>query len=145
MDLRLINIPVEGGVFELTVPNEFFAYRSLDSAQRVRSDSRRSLIRFGAVGRAASVFIDEESDEVLSGVHPDDASLVNSSVAQFVDCVRRVGDAFPFYSADSDFEEWEAAAQRVQDIICEVDSAAYREGSFWYEFRWDVSMGDFHD
>ncbi|MEV0225343.1 SUKH-4 family immunity protein [Streptomyces sp. NPDC050704] len=145
MDLPLVSVPVEGGCSELIVPGRFFAYRALDSAERGHSVSRRSLIRFGLFGRATSVFIDEDSGEVLWGLAADDLVLVNSSVAQFTDCMCRLADAFPFYSANSDHDEWETASQRVQDLVCGIDPAAYFEGSLWYEFRWDVSMGDFHE
>lgn len=145
MDIRLVGIIVEGGGVELVIPEEFFAYRSLSSAERVASGSVRPLVRFGVFGRGVSLFFDEESGAVLSGVDPGDVALVNTSVGQFTECIQRLAAIYPFYSADSEFDAWEDAAQRVQDIVCEVDSAAYYEGSFWYEFRWDVSMGDFHE
>ncbi|MGW5641146.1 hypothetical protein [Streptomyces sp. NPDC003832] len=62
----------------------------------------------------------------------------------FVECVRLLTEIFPFYSEEADDGEWEAGARRVQETIREIDAAAYQEGSFWYEFRWDVSMGEFH-
>lgn len=150
LDIDLIGIPVEGGQSELIVPGEFFAYRALDTAVRVSTGAGRSLIRFGTIGSpgpigvAVSVFVDEESGEVVSGIELDDVTPVNTSLSRFVDCVRRLAEVFPYYSEDSDYEEWEAGAQRVQDVVCEIDSAAYQEGAFWYEFRWDVSMGEFH-
>jgi hypothetical protein len=150
LDIDLIGIPVEGGQSELIVPDEFFAYRALDVAVRVSSDAGRSLFRFGTIGSpgpigvAVSVFVDEESGVVVSGIEPDDVIPVNTSLGLFVDCVRRLAEIFPFCSEDSDYEEWEAGAQRVQEVICEIDAAAYQEGAYWYEFRWDVSMGEFH-
>ncbi|KMS72302.1 hypothetical protein ACM01_23435 [Streptomyces viridochromogenes] len=133
---------VENGESELIVPDGFFAYRALDAAERVSTETGRSLIRFGVIGRATSVFWDEGSGVVLSGLDSDQVTVVNASIGQFRDCVTRLADLMPFYSEDSDHEEWEAAARRVQEVICEVDAEAYREGAFWYEFRWDVSMGD---
>ncbi|PAZ15336.1 hypothetical protein CLM62_14190 [Streptomyces sp. SA15] len=145
MEVSYVNVPLEDGVLELTVPSEFFSYRPLTQAERVSSGTRSSLIKFGAIGRATSVYLDRDSGEVLSGVEPGDVALINTSMGKFFDCISRLAEIYPYYPAESEHEDWEAAAQRVQDIVCEVDATAYQEGLFWYEFRWDVSMGDFHD
>lgn len=144
LNIELVRIPVKGGRSELIVPDVFFAYRALDVAERVSTEKGRSLVRFGVIGRATSVFVDEVSGEVLTGVDPGDVTVANTSITHFTDCVSRLAGIFPFYSENSEYEEWEAAARRVQEVVCEVDAAAYQEGAFWYEFRWDVSMGDFH-
>ncbi|MER6678083.1 SUKH-4 family immunity protein [Streptomyces sp. NPDC000983] len=150
LDIDLIRISVEGGNSELIVPVEFFAYRSLGEAVRFSAEAGRSLIRFGTIGTpgpvgvAVSVFVDEDSGEVVSGIEPDDTAPVNASLGMFVECVRCLTEIFPFYSEESDDEEWEAGARRVQETIREIDAAVYQEGSFWYEFRRDVSMGEFH-
>ena len=151
LDIDLIGIPVEGGPSELIVPDEFFAYRALDAAERVPSAAGRALLRFGTIGSpgpigaAVSVFVDEESGEVVSGFGPDDVTPVNTTLGLFTDCVSRLAEIFPYSAEDSDYEEWKAGAERVQEAICEIDAAAYQEGAYWYEFRWDVSMGEFHE
>ncbi|MER5750104.1 SUKH-4 family immunity protein [Streptomyces sp. NPDC002088] len=145
MAISSVNISVAGGGPDFIVPSGFFAYRTLELAERVDAGERRFLIRFGIIGRVTSVFLDEDSWEVLSGLYSGDVVLVNASMSKFMDCISGLADMVPFYSADSDSGEWEAAAQRVQEFICEVDPSAYYEGGFWYDFRWDVSMGDFHE
>ncbi|MET8824949.1 SUKH-4 family immunity protein [Streptomyces sp. NPDC004610] len=144
MDLRLVTISVPGSGMELSAPEEFFAFRALDEPGEARSSEHGALVRFGLVGRAASVFLSEDSGEVFSGMTVENLTLVNTSLARFVECTRKLSALFPLYSSDSDFEEWERGAQRVQEVVGEIDPAAYFEGAFWYEFRWDVSMGDFH-
>ncbi|MEU9731464.1 SUKH-4 family immunity protein [Streptomyces sp. NPDC048002] len=150
MDIDLVRIVVEDSGFDFVVPVEFFGYRVVDEVEHVPTDAGRTLIRFGTIGRpgplgvGVSVFVDEETGEVVSGMEPDDVAPVNTSPALFTDCVRRLADIFPFYAEGSDPEDWEAGAQKVEEAIREIDSAAYQEGAFWYEFRWDVTMGDFH-
>ncbi|MCX4905729.1 SUKH-4 family immunity protein [Streptomyces sp. NBC_00878] len=145
MEFNLVSVPVPSGDFELVVPDRFFAFRSLDVAERVASAEGGHLIRFGIIGRATSVFIGEDSGRVLSGMGPNDVAIVNTSLSQFIECVRDLTAMAPFYSEDSDLDEWENAALRVEELIRRVDPSAYVEGSFWYEFRWDVTMGDFHE
>ncbi|MBU5944232.1 SUKH-4 family immunity protein [Streptomyces griseoincarnatus] len=146
MDVTTVTIPVDGESRELCVAAEFLAYAPLDRAERVSSlDGRTSLIRFGVIGRATHVFLDERTGWVVSGFNAADVALMNTSLDRFVECVARLAAFYPYYSAESDDEEWEMAAMRVQQVICEVDAAAYREGSFWYDFRWDVTQGDFYE
>ncbi|MDI6521793.1 SUKH-4 family immunity protein [Streptomyces coelicoflavus] len=145
MNIDLVNLGVTQGGKELIVPEEFFSYRSLDSLEEVESGSRKVLIRFGVFGLSGSVYLDQDSQEVLYGLDPRDVNIVNTSVSHFTQCAVRLSEMFPFYTEDSEVDEWEAAAQRVEDAIREIDPSVYREGSFWYEFRWDVTMGDFHD
>ncbi|AQS65618.1 SUKH-4 family immunity protein [Streptomyces pactum] len=145
MNIDLVNLGIVHGGAELIVPHEFFSYRSLDSLEAVESDSGKALIRFGVFGLSVSVYLDQDSQEVLYGLNPGDVNIVNTSFPHFTQCVLRLSEMFPFYAEDSDADEWEEAAQRVEDVIREIDPSAYREGSFWYEFRWDVTTGDFHD
>ncbi|MDN3250944.1 MULTISPECIES: SUKH-4 family immunity protein [unclassified Streptomyces] len=145
METQIVTIKVARSGKELIVPKEFFSYRALDEAESVYSVSGRNLIRFGAFGLGSSMYFDEASREVLYGRNPQDVELVNTSLSSFTQCVVRLGGIFPFYDEEADVDDWEAGAQRVEDIIREVDSGAYREGAYWYEFRWDVSMGEFHE
>ncbi|MFD5006636.1 SUKH-4 family immunity protein [Streptomyces mutabilis] len=145
METQIVTIKAARSGTELIVPKEFFSYRALDEAERVDSASGRKLIRFGVFGLGSSMYFDEASREVLYGRTPQDVELVNTSLSAFTQCVVRLGEIFPFYDEEADVDEWEAGAQRVEDVIREVDLDAYREGAYWYEFRWDVSMGDFHE
>ncbi|GGW25186.1 hypothetical protein GCM10010294_70550 [Streptomyces griseoloalbus] len=145
MEIQLVDLKVARDNAMLTVPKEFFGYRSLDAAERVQGGSGRSLIRFGVIGLGVSVHLDESSGEVLSGADSGELDMVNTAISHFAQCVILLADMFPFYEEGSDVDEWEAGAQRVENIIREVDPNAYREGSYWYEFRWDVSMGEFYE
>ncbi len=143
METQLVTVKAERSGAELVVPKEFFSYRALDEAETVDSAAGRKLIRFGVFGLGSSMYFDEASQEVLYGMNPQDVEVVNTSLSSFTRCVVRLGEIFPFYDEEADVDEWEAGAQRVEDIIREVDLGAYSEGAYWYEFRWDVSMGDF--
>ncbi|MFK4152935.1 SUKH-4 family immunity protein [Streptomyces fungicidicus] len=145
MEIQLISLNVARDGVALAVPKEFFGYRSLDEAERVQGDSGRSLIRFGIIGMSTSVYLDESSGRVLSGVDSRELDMVNTTVSRFTQCAIRLAEIFPFYEEGSDVDEWEAGAQRVEDVVREVDPEAYREGAYWYEFRWDVSMGEFYE
>ncbi|MER7780438.1 SUKH-4 family immunity protein [Streptomyces sp. NPDC096191] len=145
METQLVTLEVARSGTELVVPKLSFSSRALDEAEQVGPAFGRNLIRFGAFGLRSSVYFDETSQEVLYGMNPKDVALVNTSLSRFTQCVVRVSEIFPFYDEESDVDDWEAGAQRVEDVIREVDLSAYREGAYWYEFRWDVSMGDFHE
>ncbi|MFC8198724.1 SUKH-4 family immunity protein [Streptomyces sp. NPDC057298] len=144
VEFNLVNVPVPSGDFELAVPDRFLGYHSLDVAETVATEGGY-LTRFGIFGRATSVFVDEDSGRVLSGVDPNAVEIVNTSLSRFIECVRDLTTMAPFYSEDSDPDEWENAALRVEEVIRRIDPSAYGESSFWYEFRWDVTMGDFHE
>ncbi|GGX63115.1 hypothetical protein GCM10010515_33470 [Streptomyces fructofermentans] len=145
MEARLVTLEVARSGAKLVVPKLFFSYKALDEAERVGPGSDGNLIRFGAFGLRSSVYFNETSHEVLYGMSPKDVALVNTSLSRFTQCVMRVGEMFPFYDEEGGVDEWEYGAQRLENVIREVDLSAYREGAYWYEFRWDVSMGDFYE
>lgn len=128
----------------LVVPKSFFSYRAVDHAERFHVGSS-VFVKFGSIGRAVSVFVNAVTGQVVSGITLDDTDFVNGSVAHFTECVRELTEKFPYYSADSDSDEWEEGARLVEETVKRIDSMAYREGSFWHEFRWDVSMGEFYE
>jgi hypothetical protein len=89
-------------------------------------------------------------------------SFVNSSLEQFIACVRAVLKRFPFYSLDTgevdDLDDPAAERARAEQVDREVDRAAADlteilrnidlvavadETTFWWMFVFDVQMGDF--
>jgi hypothetical protein len=145
MEFELVVMTDLEGEIELEVPAEFFAYQALDLIERVSGRGGRSFARLGSVEDEVGVYLDEDSGEVISWFDPDDVTFVNSSIEKFTECVRILTERFPYYSEDSDLEDWMGAAVEIQKLIKKIDPAAYREGSFWYEFRWDVTMGEYHE
>ncbi|MEV5019302.1 SUKH-4 family immunity protein [Streptomyces sp. NPDC053780] len=145
MEIRLVTLDVARSGTDLVVPEEFLSYRALDEVEPVESPLGRRLIRFGSFGLESSMYFDEASQEVLYGMIPQDVEMVNTSPSHFTQCIVRLSEIFPFFGEESDVDEWEAAARGVEDIIREVDTRAYYEGAYWNEFRWDVSIGDFHE
>ncbi|MBA4862501.1 SUKH-4 family immunity protein [Streptomyces sp. PSKA54] len=142
-DLVVVN-DLEGEV-ELEVPVEFFAYEASDFIERVSGIGGRSFARFGSLNVEVGVYLDEQSGDVVSWFDPDNVTFVNSSVGKFVECVHALTEAFPYYSKESDLEDWERAAVKIEEAIRKIDPAAYREESFWCEFRWDVTIGEYHE
>jgi hypothetical protein len=145
LKVRLVDLGSVYNGTQFIVPDEFFAYRSLDSIVRSQTETGIPLIQFGVIGLDVPVYLDGNSQKVLYGLEAAELKIVNTSISRFTQCVVRMSEMFPFYSEDSDVDDWEAGARNVENVIREIDPDAYCEGSYWYEFRWDVSMGDFHD
>ncbi|WP_399925100.1 SUKH-4 family immunity protein [Streptomyces kanamyceticus] len=118
-------------------------YRAADSLERTEVDGH-SLLKFGSTGAFGSVLFDAESGKVLeTDREARETALVNSSLEHFSACIESFINAFPFYESGEDDEEAEEAAQGIEDAIIRIDPDAYYEGSFWYEVRWSVAIGDF--
>jgi len=69
--------------------------------------------------------------------------FVNSSLPQFVECVRLAISAFPYYSRGADLSEREAVASRVAELLRPVDPPALELDQFWSTFIDDLVIGDF--
>lgn len=131
---------------EIEIPVDFigYAYRATPSLEPLNVEGQGRLLRFGKSGLDGSIVFNVETGEVVYIDAMKNASFVNSSIAQFSLCTERVLDRFPFYSRDSDdVDEWESAAQDVEDIIRGIDPGAYFDDGYWYDLRWDIAIGDF--
>jgi hypothetical protein len=73
-------------------------------------------------------------------------SLVNTSLESFTDCLEVfVEHLARLESNDGDEGVDEEVASGLEASILWIDPDAFSEGSFWYELRWSVVIGDFSD
>lgn len=129
---------------EIPVGSVGEVYRAAERLEFVAIKDRGEFLRFGSAGMFGSILLDPRTGRVMeSGRDLASVSLVNTSMERFISCVRGFIGCFPFYSRDSGSDEWEAAAQKVEELVCRLDPEAYHEYSFWFEVRWSVATGDF--
>jgi hypothetical protein len=68
---------------------------------------------------------------------------VNSSVEQFVETVRAVLDRYPFHGPSPSDDEVEAAADRIRNVIVDIDPLAVKNNLLWSQVIDAIRMGDF--
>jgi hypothetical protein len=132
------------GSHVITVPAGFVTYEALDCAETVVIDGV-SYLRFGTFGGDGKALIDLQTGVVYANYVDNEMIFVNSSVEKFTECVKGILSVYPLYDEGSEPEDWERAAKKVQELVARADSACYAHGTFWYEFRWDVTLGDYWD
>ncbi|MFJ2650995.1 SUKH-4 family immunity protein [Streptomyces sp. NPDC087420] len=133
-----------GDSFSVEVPAQSLgqAYRASQKLEEVRIDGVR-YYDFGSTGIFGRVVLDPDSGRVMEvGKDRTGATLVNSTIEKFSECVQGFIGRFPFYSADEE-DRWEVVAREVEEMIQGIDPAAFFEGGYWYEIRWAVAIGDF--
>ncbi|MFH8627424.1 SUKH-4 family immunity protein [Streptomyces vietnamensis] len=136
----------EGVPVDLQVPESLiaFSYRVAESLTSMEEPEPGRFLRFGSTGLFGSLLFDSATGSVVEYQEgADDVSLVNTSIAAFVEIVKKVIEAFPFYSTDGDSGDMELAAEKVKGIVCSEDPEAYFSGGFWETFVSDVEMGDY--
>jgi len=69
--------------------------------------------------------------------------FVNSTLAEFVECVRVAIARFPYYSRDAELEEREEVAKDMLRLLRPIDPPALEPDRFWSTFTDDISIGDF--
>ncbi|MEV4339082.1 SUKH-4 family immunity protein [Streptomyces sp. NPDC049590] len=116
--------------------------------QRVQLNDR-SFVWFGSSGATGRLMVDADSGNVVVAHDASTVIFVNESLGKFIEClevfssvVLHVEECDPAEVNDEDDDEDERMARRLEDRVRMVDSRAYKEGTFWYDIRWDVSLGD---
>ncbi|MFD3442773.1 SUKH-4 family immunity protein [Streptomyces sp. NPDC058685] len=133
----------QGSELEVPAGSVGQVYRSSERLLQVVIGDRVYL-KFGSTGLFGSILLDPTTGRVLeAGKSMDSVSLVNTSLSHFIACLSSLVERFPFYSSDSEDDEWESAALGLESVVRQVDQEAYDEGSFWYEIRWSIASGDF--
>jgi hypothetical protein len=128
----------------VVVPAEFITYKAAESVTELTIDGV-TYWRFGTFGMDGDALLHPESGVVKARYPHGPVHFVNSSMEAFTKCVEGVLAMYPFYGEDSEPEVCEAAAVRVEGFIQRVDPVAYEDDTFWFDFRWDVTLGDFWD
>jgi hypothetical protein len=145
--LQLVEVSADSGE-KLVVPGEniFDVYRPAEALELVTVCDRR-MIRFGYTGAFGTLLLDLASGNIVERLHDDDdVKVVNTSLAAFNSCLEAFLDKFPL----DDIEDEDAAdernaqvARQIESELTRIDPNSYVEGSFWYEVRWGVAIGDF--
>ncbi|MEU9702616.1 SUKH-4 family immunity protein [Streptomyces sp. NPDC047981] len=110
------------------------------------TDSGAEVMSIGSFDEDFNFFVDINSGEVLFGLDQDTApSFTNSSLADFVKCLRWVDDEFPFYSSEDDSAVKSAAGSRALEFFRSVDPECVSTAdAFWASFVHDVGIGDYY-
>lgn len=150
-ELRMIELSGDVGestMGSLRIPGEtvYEVYRPAKSLEETIVDGRR-LIRFGFTGAFGSLLLDTSSGHVVEQLQDEpNVSFVNTSLEAFNRCLGAFAGKFPFGDSDDEDEEVDAeVAREIEADVIAIDPDAYVEGSFWYELRWSVAIGDFSD
>lgn len=119
----------------------------------------RQFVCFGRAGAFGLMCVDVGTGEVVAvhgvklfrslaaGAPADlDGSRIahaNASIDGFVRCIEAVLALYPFYRRDTAGEEVDAIARSVGEALDAADPTSMMPDSFWCEFRWDLTLGDF--
>ncbi len=144
-----------------------YMYRAARELTLIEAPGFGPLVRFGSSAlyhaicldpRAGAIvqigYMESETANLPQGAfgHP---TLVNSSLDRFIASVRAIIARFPYDSSvpgrpvDNDEEldaltqEWERAADEMQETLYRIDPAIREVDGFWETFLWDVRIGDF--
>ncbi|OSZ61569.1 hypothetical protein OQI_04485 [Streptomyces pharetrae CZA14] len=109
----------------------------------------REVIEFGSTGFFGSLLVDVSSGSILERVQDaTNLSMVNTSLSAFNNCLEMFSEYFPLDQIDDEdasIERNARVAREIESDVKRIDPEAYEEGSFWYEVRWSVAIGDFED
>jgi hypothetical protein len=128
----------------LELPRNLFGrYRAASELAVVKGPSDRRIVRFGEFEPDGTICLDPAGGQVVSLVITTRRALrlVNSSLAQFSECVRGALDLFPYYRANADKREKAAAGTDLEARLIDVDPAALEGDGFWRTFVRDVASG----
>lgn len=139
-----IDLYGDGGSHVRVAPS-FCFYKPAEKLGSVTIDGAGTFVRFGKIGRDTGIYLHEETGQIYSWFDSDEKQFINSSIDAFNGIIGELSRRYPFYSEDTDVEDWEAAARMVRSIVTEIDPLAADEESFWSYFSSDVGGGDFFE
>jgi hypothetical protein len=129
---------------ETDVPRNLFArYRASSDLEVVKGANDKRLVRFGEFLPHSMVCFDPAGGEVVTlvAVKRRVQRLVNSSLADFSDCVRAAIDLFPYYRSNAERREKTAAGLVLEGRLMDMDAAALEADGFWRSIVADVRSG----
>jgi len=131
-------------LFRTGVPRDLFSgrYTCVQRPAVLDVPEHGRLIQFGLTMQDP-VCVDPTTGQVLEIIRKGSVLFVNSSLAAFTETVRTVLARFPYYEEDAEFDEIDAAARDLADLIRGIDAEAMTVDRFWSTFVDDVQMGDF--
>ncbi|MBT2411109.1 SUKH-4 family immunity protein [Streptomyces sp. ISL-12] len=123
-------------------------FRPLQALEYTRINGR-SFIHFGFTGASGRLLVDAENGKVMETHGESGISFVNSSLAEYADCLSFFSSLLSEFESeegvesDENEDEDERLARKLEEEIRRIDAQAYQENTYWYEIRWGVSLGDF--
>ena len=132
-------------LFRTGVPRDLFSgrYACVQKPAVLDVPEYGRLIQFGLLVHDDPICVDPTTGQVLEILRKGTALFVNSSIAAFTEIVRAVLARFPYYDEDAEFDEIDAVARDLADLIRGIDPEAMADDRFWSTFVDDVEMGDF--
>jgi hypothetical protein len=145
-------IPEE--IFTVGVPTMGPKYNRRDALELVVHPTGSAVICFGGQPFGEDIGLELATGHVvwmysrqLQSDMPHLASIapgfVNSSLGCFNACVQVVIARFPYYSRHSEDGVADAVGDELADQLTQIDPAAMDHNTFWYEFTWDMRIGDY--
>jgi hypothetical protein len=106
---------------------------------------RAPVLRFGTSGLSHAVGIDVSTGNVVEVINDpsQQTNLINTRPVLFTQTVRALVERFPYYSRNAGYDEIDAVAKELRNIIRSIDPEAAVPGNYWPGFVDDVQMGDF--
>ncbi|MFH9090969.1 SUKH-4 family immunity protein [Streptomyces sp. NPDC017673] len=141
--LRMAAFKVRGvpGIENLDLPADSLSnvYKPVEPLEIYESEGgvRICIGRTGIFGRFV---LDVQSGKIIEESEDYSYSnFVNSSLTAFIQCLQMLSALLDGVHEGED----EELANMFESQIRQIDPQAYREGSFWYEIRWSIAIGDF--
>lgn len=129
------------------IPTNFISQRYAADALATVVDlpSGTRILRFGSTGLDDAIGVELATGHVVEVLNVEGSPLlfVNSSIEKFSQTVQAVMARFPYYDTDSSFEEIDAVAAELLQMIKVIDPEAAVPDRYWSTFTDDVAMGDF--
>jgi hypothetical protein len=138
---------------DVGVPEPFLSFEPTAHLQYL--DENPSLLIFGTLSRPVGGDLDQHQlfcclslpdGHVLDCQRGRDPLVVNASLSLFRETARAVMSRFPLpLDLDSPEGADKKVADELESLIASVDPIALSEAGFWFEFLWDVRIGDYRD
>jgi hypothetical protein len=124
------------------LPRRFFHYFTTDGVLRP-IDSGTGIIGFGYSIVGDHVALDTGNGRVVLVRAKTRCifSVVNSSLANFVDFLQVCESRYPYYPEKVGFDDSELAAEAIEGQLADIDPVALDPGTYWSDFISDVANG----
>ncbi|WP_188285827.1 SUKH-4 family immunity protein [Streptomyces sp. CBMA29] len=143
MKIQLINIKTPDGKLTIETPRAFFGLTAADELTVTPNADHEEYIHFADLSPRPKFYIQQRTGNIVAGIDLDHLVFANTSITLFNSSVLEAASQYPYYSQESEPEEWELAAEALERALYRIDPLAVEPGTYWYEFRWSVAIGDY--
>jgi hypothetical protein len=149
VDVLIKGLPsAQQALFEDGIPLALVGgrYEADSGLSVVERTNRAPVVRFGTSGLSYAVGIDVVTGNVVEVINDPSqhTNLINTRPVFFTQTVRALVERFPYYSRNAGYDEVDALAKELRNIIRSIDPEAAVPGNYWPGFVDDVQMGDFN-